>query len=201
MAYRLEGHMLEACSCDAICPCWVGEDPDGGRCDGTIAWHMDRGVIDGIDVSGLTVAAAVAIPGNAVKGNWKAVLYVDDRASPAQQDALLAVFSGQRGGPVADLAQLVGEVAAVERAPIRFAFHAGKGSLDIGSAIAATMEPLRSGGGTPTTLNDAVFSVIPGAPSYVGKTTAFRQAVPALGQALDLGGHSAVQGSFVFEAA
>lgn len=199
MTYHLEGRMLEACSCDAICPCWVGVDPDGGRCTGTIAWHMDRGTIDGVDVSGLTIAAAADIPGNALKGNWKALIFIDERASQAQQDALLAVWSGQKGGPVADMAQLVGEIVGVERVPITFQFDKGKGRLVIGSGIAAEMEPLTGPTGTPTVLQDAAFSVIPGAPSYVGRTTRFEQNVPALGHALELGGHSAVQGAFVFD--
>ena len=28
--YQLEGTLLEVCSCDVLCPCWIGEDPDGG---------------------------------------------------------------------------------------------------------------------------------------------------------------------------
>src|SRR3990172_3889334 len=36
MAYNLEGSLLEVCTCNVICPCWVGEDPDGGACDGLI---------------------------------------------------------------------------------------------------------------------------------------------------------------------
>ncbi|MCG6947002.1 MAG: DUF1326 domain-containing protein, partial [Deltaproteobacteria bacterium] len=38
MAYRLEGKLLEVCTCNVLCPCWVGEDPDGGTCDGTLSW-------------------------------------------------------------------------------------------------------------------------------------------------------------------
>ena len=200
MPYRLEGRMLEACSCNVICPCWVGEDPDGGRCDGTIAWHIERGAIDGVDVSGLTLAAVVQIPGNALKGNWRAQVFVDDRASPEQQEALVAVFSGQKGGPVADLAGLLGEVVGVERAPIQYRFQDGKGEFRIGEAVAAEIEPLRSAGGSPTALQDAAMSFIPGSPYLVGKTTAYRLDVPALGQARDLAGHSSVQGGFVFEA-
>lgn len=30
MTYAIEGKLLEACSCAAVCPCWVGEDPDRG---------------------------------------------------------------------------------------------------------------------------------------------------------------------------
>ena len=37
MAYRLEGSILEVCTCSAICPCWVGQDPDGG------VWVADSG--------------------------------------------------------------------------------------------------------------------------------------------------------------
>lgn len=199
MTYHLEGSMLEACTCNAICPCWVGEDPDGGKCAGMVAWHVDRGSIDGVDVSGLTIAAAVDLPGNALKGNWKAVVYVDDRASPAQQEAMVAVWSGKKGGPVADLAQLIGQVAGVERAPITFSFKEGKGRLAVGSMIEAETEPLRSAAGAPTTLHDAALSVIPGAPSYVAKATQYRQTVPALGHTMQLAGKSAVQGSFIFD--
>lgn len=200
MGYQLEGTMLEACSCDAICPCWVGQDPDGGACKGTIAWHFDKGAVDGVDVSGLTFAIIVDIPGNALDGNWRAVAFINDSATKEQEDALLAVFTGQKGGPVADFAQLVGEVAGVERAPIGFDIVKGKGQLKIGTAVDAEMVPLESATGERTTLNDAAFSVIPGAPSYVGTAPKMKASSPALGVDLDLKGKSAVQGPFVFEA-
>ena len=113
MAYELEGRLLEVCTCKVICPCWVGEDPDGGTCEGVLAWHIDEGTINGLDVSGLTLALLAHIPGNILKGNWRAVVFVDDKATSEQEDALLKVWTGELGGPVADLAQLVGEVVAV----------------------------------------------------------------------------------------
>src|SRR5689334_10829694 len=69
MAYELEGRLLEVCDCKVLCPCWIGEDPDNGTCDGTVAWHIDRGQIDGLDVSGLTLAVLGHIPGNILQGN------------------------------------------------------------------------------------------------------------------------------------
>src|SRR5881409_603808 len=30
--YELEGSLLEVCTCNVLCPCWIGEDPDGGDC-------------------------------------------------------------------------------------------------------------------------------------------------------------------------
>ena len=30
---------LEVCTCNILCPCWVGEDPDNGDCQSIKAWH------------------------------------------------------------------------------------------------------------------------------------------------------------------
>lgn len=200
MGYTLEGNMLEMCTCNAICPCWVGQDPDGGKCAGVIAWRFDQGEIDGVDVSGLTLAVLVQIPGNALAGNWRAVAYVDEKSTPEQQEAILGVYTGQKGGPVADIAQLIGEVVAVERAPIEFGIVQGKGQLKIGTDMDAEMVPLSSGTGEPTTLHNAAFSVIEGAPYYVGTAPKFKASHAGLDVDLDLQGQSAVQGQFRFEA-
>ena len=62
MPYKLDGRLLEVCTCNVLCPCWVGEDPDGGTCDGTLAWHVDKGTVDGVDVTGRTIAILCHIP-------------------------------------------------------------------------------------------------------------------------------------------
>ena len=72
MAYDISGKLLEVCSCDVLCPCWVGEDPDQGTCDSALAWQVEQGSIEGVDVSGLTLALSVHIPGNVLQGGWKA---------------------------------------------------------------------------------------------------------------------------------
>jgi hypothetical protein len=134
--YDLEGTRLEACSCGVLCPCWVGEDPDGGSCDALFAYHFDRGTIRGVDVGGLTMVVVTRIAGNnRIPGSWRIVVLVDERASDAQLDAVVAAYSGQLGGPLADLAALVGEVAAVERAPISSEVGDGASTLRVGDAI------------------------------------------------------------------
>ena len=198
--YDLEGRLLEVCTCGVLCPCWVGADPDGGTCDAVTAYHIDRGTIQGVDVSGLTFAASVHIPGNIFKGNWKALGYVDEQATQAQQDALLAVFSGQLGGPIADLAALISEVVGVERVPITFQVDKGRGTLLIGQTVQAELVPLTGPTGEPTTLHESVFSTIPGSPAYVGRAEHYRSKVPALGHDLDLQNHNAIQGTFHFTA-
>lgn len=53
-----------ACSCGSLCPCWVGEDPDGGACFGMNAYHVDEGSIGPVDVSGMNFITINLIPGN-----------------------------------------------------------------------------------------------------------------------------------------
>lgn len=200
MPYQLEGSLLEACSCKAICPCWVGQDPDGGRCRGTIAWRVDSGTIDGVDVSGLTLGILADIPGNALAGNWKVALFVDDRATAEQEAKLLEAFTGKKGGPLTDIAALVGDVVAVERVAIDADIQEGTGQLRLGDVVTADMQALKGSTGEPTKLYDAVFSFRPGAPAFPGKAATYRVACPQLGMELEMQNHSSVQGAFSFSA-
>jgi len=201
MAYSLEGTLLEVCTCNILCPCWVGEDPDGdGTCDSVMAWHVDEGTVNGTGVSGRTVAVATHIPGNVLKGNWKVALFVDDKASEQQNQALVDVWTGKMGGPVADLAGLIGEVVSVERAPITYELNEGKGTLKIGGVADMEMEPYRGPTGAVTTLNESIFTTIPGAPAWVAKASKYVRTSSRYGlKDIDLQGHNAIQGSFRFE--
>lgn len=199
MAYQLEGRLLEVCTCNILCPCWVGEDPDGGTCDGLFAWHFDKGSVNGTDVTGRTFGWIGHIPGNILDGNWRIVVFIDEEATDEQQQALLDVWTGKLGGPIADLAQLVGEVVAVERVPIVFTVEGVKGTVRFGDGASAKLEPYKGATGESTTLNDTIFTTIPGSPAYVGKAEHYRVDLPQYGFQIDLQDHNAVQGTFRFE--
>ena len=199
MSYRLEGRLLEVCNCNVLCPCWIGEDPDYGTCESSLAYGIESGEFDGLDVSGLTVASAVHIPGNVLAGNFRQCLYIDDRASEAQHEALVDVFTGKKGGPLAELAQLVGELVEVSPAPIIFEVKEGKGRYSVGRVIEADMEPYRGPTGEVTQLVESIFSTIPGSPAYVAKAQTFKMKNPTLGHDIDLQGQNAIQGLFRFE--
>lgn len=196
MPYQLEGRLLEVCTCNVLCPCWVGEDPDGGTCDGTLAWRVDKGTVNGVDVSGRTIAILCHIPGNILKGNWNVRIYVDDQANAAQKDALVSVWTGKQGGPVADLAKLVGRVDSIEQAPVTFEVQGVKGTLKVGKVIEAGLEPFKGSTGKETALHDSIFTTIPGSPAYVGKASRYRAKAP--GFDVELQNHNAVSGSFRF---
>jgi hypothetical protein len=199
--YVLQGTLLEACSCRTLCRCWIGEDPDDGACDAFNAYHIDKGEINGVDVSGLTYVQVVKIPGNVlVPKSWKRVTYVDGRATDAQKSALLDAFHGRLGGPLADLNGLIKEDLAVYSMPVEHKLVGGEGTITVGDKIRATMAPYKSQYGTATTLRDSVFSTIAGAPAYVSKATEHIVNIPEHGMVWTFHGRNAIQGDFRMEA-
>ena len=201
MGYHLEGRLLEVCNCRVLCPCWIGEDPDFGTCDTLIAWRFDKGsTINDLDVSGRTVAVIAHVPGNILEGNWRAAVYLDEKVSPKQEEAILNVYTGKLGGPVGELVKLIAEVVSVEKVPITFNVEGGKGTIKLGEAGYAELEPYKSASGATTTLTDTVFSTVPGAPVFVGKAPRYRSKNEKLGIDLDIKGHNALQSTFVFDA-
>lgn len=158
MAYQLEGSSQEACTCEWGCPCWAGNEPDEG-CDTVLSWYIDEGTIEGVDVSGRRVAVVADVPCSAAnQGAASSTLYVDDEATPEQEEALLSAWTGKLGGPVADLAQLFGEVSSVKRAPITFSVDEGGGKLEIGQEIKVDTSNLQEAEGRNTTIQERVLS-------------------------------------------
>ena len=192
--YQLEGSLLEACSCEVLCPCWIGEDPDHGTCEAFNAYHFDRGTIRGVDVSGLSFVSVLRIPGNILAGDWRAAWYISEEASDEQFGAIHDAFAGRLGGPLADLAGLVGEVVTVDRAPITHETRGGKGTLRIGEVVYGEMEPYRgTDGQTVTTLRDSLFSTVPGSPAYVAKASRNMADLPEHDFVWDFQGRNAIQ--------
>ena len=92
MTFSVEGDYFEVCNCDVSCNCvWLGAATND-QCDVLLAWHVTRGSKDGVDLSGLNAVMAVRSPKRMTDGGWKVALYLDDRASAEQSEALGAGF-------------------------------------------------------------------------------------------------------------
>ena len=115
-----------------------------------------------------------------------------------QKEELLKVWSGKLGGPIADMAKLVGEIVSVEKVPITFDIKGASGTIKVGDNIEAKLSPFKGATGKDTALYDTIFTTIPGSPAHVGKASYYRAKVP--GFDIDLKDHNAVSGSFRFEA-
>jgi hypothetical protein len=103
-----------------------------------LAWKVDRGSFNGINIDGLSVVAAVSGDRNlgmtemgGEKPTVRTAMFVDQRANAAQQIALVAMANELSKG-------LVGTIVQVTATPISFADHgseinvsAGQVALDV----------------------------------------------------------------------
>ena len=198
--YSLEGTLIEACSCNVNCPCWIGEDPDLGSCYAIVAYGIRRGRVRDVDVSGLNLVLVCTIPGNVLAGNWEVVALVDERGTEEQRAAMLEAFTGKLGGPLSDLWEaLIGEVKGVEFVPIEHAVEGGSGSLRIDGRVETDMEPYRGPDGSITTLQNSVFSTVPGSPAWIAKAGVNRVSLPEYGMTWEYAGRNAIQSEWKME--
>ena len=102
-AWHIRGSYFESCNCDAICPCRRIDGVSGGRsthgiCLGVLTWLIEEGEAGGTDLAGLPVALATRYDDDEPGSPWTWILYLDERASEEQQEALEAIFTGRLGG-------------------------------------------------------------------------------------------------------
>jgi hypothetical protein len=79
---------------------------------------------------------------------WEVVLYVDERATEVQHDALVDIFLGRAGGRVAELyGPAIGEVLAIRRAKILLEHVAPRKRIDVVGRLTVEAQGEASGPG------------------------------------------------------
>jgi FtsP/CotA-like multicopper oxidase with cupredoxin domain len=196
--YRLRGSFYEACDCFTVCPCWMGNNPDGGECTGVFAWEIDQGTIDGVDVTGLRVVSVSHHVGIREEAKQRVVIFVDDGATRQQADALAAAFSGRLGGPLQELADILGQLAGVERAPIELRRDGRVTTLIVDHRIRIEGATNEGPSGRPMALNDGRLSKVLGSPAEIGESGRFRIGLKDPGMEMDVRGRSTMSGRFSY---
>ena len=143
MAWHLDGTYFENCSCDMVCPCTtsgLSMPADQERCRVVLAFHVERGEVEGVDVSGKTVVILADTPALMSDGNWRVGVVMDAAASPEQAEKLGVVFGGQSGGPMAMLSPLISEMLGMESAPIDYVDDGRRHSVKVGDLIDIEIE-------------------------------------------------------------
>ena len=147
MPWHIEGTYFENCNCDMACPCTTSgltAPADQERCNVALAFHVETGEVNGVDVGGLTVCVVADTPALMSEGGWKVGVLLDAAASAEQAAALGAVFGGQLGGPMEGLAPLIGEMAGMESLTMAYADDGRVHQVRIGSAVDMVVEDLVS---------------------------------------------------------
>jgi hypothetical protein len=106
-SWSVSGTYLEACNCEAICPCRRIDGVSGGRsttglCRGALSWLIEEGRAGDVDLAGLGVVLAGGYSDDEEGSPWDFVLFVDERADEHQRAALIDIFMGRLGGTALD---------------------------------------------------------------------------------------------------
>lgn len=146
-SWRLDGDYFETCSCDYLCPCLpsnLAAAPTRGHCYFALVFHVERGHHGGVALDGLSFAVLGYTPAAMGAGNWSVGVILDERGSEVQRDALLAIASGQAGGPMGAVAPLLGTFLGAEAKPIQYERDGMRRSVSIPGVLDQAVE------GTPS---------------------------------------------------
>ena len=119
--WNITGTWIEACNCAYGCPCNFNGFPTHGNCEANVAFKVARGSHGETRLDGLVVAVAVKWPKAIHEGNGKASVFIEERATQAQRDALIRILTAQDGGmPWEILAPTLSELDGPHFVPITF---------------------------------------------------------------------------------
>lgn len=104
--WHLKGRNFAHCNCAYGCPCQFNALPTHGNCEAIVGIMIDEGHHGGTELDGLMFAGVFSWPGPIHEGRGQAVPIVDERASPAQREAILRIMSGQDTEPGATFFQV-----------------------------------------------------------------------------------------------
>lgn len=157
MAWKVKGRSVELCSCNMLCPCWLGPEgtPDKGWCSGAFCFDVEEGESDGLRLNGSKVVLAVEWPGNFFGGNGTAKLYVDEGATADQRRELEGIFAGRKGG---HLEGLFGAVIAkwLPAQAVKIDMKWGdKSSIKVGDVGQCMLDPVKDPAGHVTNVKGA----------------------------------------------
>ena len=107
--WRLEGEWLKNCICAYGCPCDFNARPTHEECKGFLGMRILKGHFQDTRLDGLSFFIVVSFPGPLHEGNGTAQPIVDERATPAQRDALFNILSGKHSaeGTLFHIASLI----------------------------------------------------------------------------------------------
>jgi hypothetical protein len=119
MAWTLKGTWYESCSCKVVCRCNFGPaEPDQGWCSAVLAFTVDSGTSNGVDLAGTKLVLHAELPGDFLGGIDKALMYLDEASSPEQRHELEAIFQGNRGGLWEGVSGMIAEFLPSKTLPL-----------------------------------------------------------------------------------
>jgi hypothetical protein len=144
--YRITVHNIEACNCGTACGCQFSGFPtsDNGGCDLLIGGEVKEGKYGDIDLKGVRYVVAGMYPKAIHEGNGKVAVFIDQKASDKQAEAITMILSGQAGGmPWEALAGTVAVLEGPVRKPIDMQVNGTRSGYKIPGVLEMQQRPMR----------------------------------------------------------
>ena len=142
--WRLTGDWWDLCNCAIGCPCNFGSDPTLGYCEGVLTWLIREGNYGDLKIAkDLAVVLIIHWEGNVFEKNREFGFLIDDRASPAEREALQNIFTGRAGGAFAAWRELTKSLDGVEFVKVNVSHDAENWRVDVPGMVDGLGGPFR----------------------------------------------------------
>jgi hypothetical protein len=163
VSWQISGSYLEACNCEAICPCRrIGGKPGGrstyGECFGALSWIVEEGGAGDVDLADMRAVLACRYHDDEPGSPWTIVLFVDARGDERQRQAMADILTGRLGGtPQKQFPWLFKDanLVGVEALDIEIDHTPGRGWFKAGAKVEVRVRE-------PVSDRETVTCVIPG---------------------------------------
>jgi hypothetical protein len=144
--YKITVYNIEACNCSTACGCQFSGFPtsEGGGCDAVIGGEVKEGKYGDLALDGVRYVVACMYPKALHEGNGKVALFIDQKASDKQAEAIATILSGQAGGmPWEALAGTIAVLEGPVRKPIEMKVNGTRSSYRIPGILEMRQMPMR----------------------------------------------------------
>jgi len=142
--WRITVDNIEACNCNHGCNCQFNGFPDEGGCEALIGGQVKEGKFGDVSLNGVRYVIAMMYPKAIHEGNGKVALFIDEKATQPQADAIATILSGQAGGmPWEAIAGTVAVLEGPVRKPIEMKVNGTKSSFRIPGVLELRQTPIR----------------------------------------------------------
>jgi hypothetical protein len=96
--WHLKADYVETCNCDFGCPCNFDGFPTYGFCRALVLYHIRSGHYGNVNLDGVDIVFAASWPKAIHEGNGTTQLFISEKASMDQREAVIQIFSGNAKG-------------------------------------------------------------------------------------------------------
>lgn len=148
--WRMQGVEFATCNCNWGCPCQFGALPTHGKCEAVVSMRVEQGHYNAVSLDGLCWVGTFAWPKAIHEGNGRCQVFIEEKATPEQREALLHILAGEDTEPGSTVfsvfASTITEMHEPQFVPIEFSVDVDRreSRTRIPGVLEVTGEPLRN---------------------------------------------------------